>query len=281
MTLSGPEQHFVDAIYRTRYGVAAALLAVLWTAESLAPMFPGRKRKFSHDAANLTLAAINALVSFCFVFLILAVTEYSRTHHLGLLHWIGGPTGFRWPVALAAFDCWQYWWHRINHRVPFLWRFHSVHHADAEMDATSAVRFHTGEIILSFAARLAVLPVLGMTLPQLALYETISLPIILFHHSNVRLPGRIDQGLRWLIVTPWMHVVHHSRYQPDTDSNYSSLLSVWDRVFRSFRLRDKPAEISLGLERWEDWEWRGLIGLLQAPFAKNGRRRDRNIAPKV
>ncbi len=145
-----------------------------------------------------------------------------------------------------------------------------MHHADAEMDVTSAVRFHTVEILFSVTARLLVLPVIGVTLPQLLLYEALSLPVVLFHHSNVRIPYGIDSCLRWLIVTPWMHWVHHSRWQPETDSNYSSFLSVWDRLFGSFRLRNNPEEISQGLDGWEEGDWFQLKGMLTAPFRKRG-----------
>jgi len=113
-----------------------------------------------------------------------------------------------------------------------------------------------------------VVPLLGLTIPQLLVYEAISLPVILFHHSNLRLPARVDRSLRWLIVTPWMHYVHHSRWQPETDSNYTSFLSIWDRIFGSFRLREKPQEISLGLDHWDEREWRTLPGMLAAPFRK-------------
>ena len=128
------------------------------------------------------------------------------------------------------------------------------------------MRFHTGEMAFSFLARLAVLPLIGLTVPQLLVYEIIALPVILFHHSNLRISNRSDRALRWLIVTPWMHYVHHSRWQPETDSNYTSFLSIWDRLFGSFRLREKPAEISLGLDDYKEDEWRRLPGMLAAPF---------------
>jgi sterol desaturase/sphingolipid hydroxylase (fatty acid hydroxylase superfamily) len=262
------DQSFVTLVQQSRYIVAATVLATLWTMESIAPMFVSREHRVSHVAANFGLAAINAGVSYGFAFAILAVTEWVRVHDFGLLNLGSMPAWAHWVVAIVLFDCWQYWWHRINHRVPLFWRFHAVHHADAELDASSGVRFHTGEITFSFLARLVVIPLLGITIPQLLVYETISLPVILFHHSNVRLPGRVDRWLRWLIVTPRMHYVHHSRWQPETDSNYASFLSVWDRLFGSFRLRDKPQEISLGLDQWEEREWRNLSGMLAAPFKK-------------
>jgi sterol desaturase/sphingolipid hydroxylase (fatty acid hydroxylase superfamily) len=262
----------VESLAQSRYLIVAVTLAVLWAIESVAPMFTGRQRRLSHIATNLALAGLNALIGLAFAFAILGVTEWARAQSFGLLNLAPLPGWLHWLGAIVLFDCWQYWWHRFNHRVPLLWRFHAVHHADAEMDASSGVRFHTGEIVLSFLARLAVLPLLGVTLPELLLYETLSLPVILFHHSNLRISEGADRWLRWLIVTPRMHYVHHSRWQPETDSNYTSLLSVWDRLFGSFRLRDKPSEISLGLDGYQEREWRRLPGLLAAPF-----RRSRNV----
>ena len=269
------EDDLFTVIRQSRYAVAAAFLALLWTIESIAPMFERRRRRLSHIAANFGLALINALVSFVAALGILFVTEYSRHREIGLLHLVDIPEWLHWAAAIVLVDCWQYWWHRINHRVGFLWRFHAVHHSDADLDASSGIRFHTVEIILSMIARMAVLPLIGITVPQLLLYEVASLPIILFHHSNVRLPNKFDVLLRWLIVTPWMHWVHHSRWQPETDSNYSSFLSVWDRIFGSFRLRKEPREIELGLDGWKEREWRGLWGMLSTPFRK-GSGRERN-----
>jgi len=262
------EKEWVSLIHQSRYVTAAILLAVLWFMESMVPMFVGRRRRISHNAANFGLAGINAVVSFVFAYGILFVTESARAKGFGLINVIAMPVWQQWITAIVLLDCWQYWWHRINHRVPFFWRFHAVHHADVELDASSGVRFHTIEITLSFLARLMVLPLIGMTTPQILTYESLSLPIILFHHSNLRVPGRVDRCLRWLIVTPWMHYVHHSRWQPETDSNYSSFLSVWDRIFGSFRLRENPQTIDLGLDHWQEHEWRGLIGMLMAPFRK-------------
>jgi sterol desaturase/sphingolipid hydroxylase (fatty acid hydroxylase superfamily) len=197
----------------------------------------------------------------------LAITEWARQQPIGLLNWLNWPGWAKWLLALLLFDLWMYVWHVLNHKAPLLWRFHAVHHADREMDATSAVRFHTGEIVLSSAARLAVLPLLGMSMPQLLLYEAILLPVVLFHHSNIDIPRRLDAALRCVIPTPWMHWVHHSRLQPETDSNYGSVLSVWDRLFGTFRLREDPHQIELGLDDdTEEMQWRTLRGMLVRPF---------------
>lgn len=254
---------------------AAIGLGVLWLLEGSLPMFEGRRARGRHGLSNLVLGVGNAAIaSFVFAAATLLVTEAARERSVGLLHLLDLPPAARIGLAIVLFDLWQYVWHRLNHRVPLLWRFHSVHHSDREMDATTAFRFHTGEIILSSTARLAVLPVLGLTIGEVLIYETILLPIILFHHSNVRVPHSLDRLLRWLIVTPWMHWVHHSDYKPETDSNYSSVFSVWDRLFGSFRIRSDPGEITLGLEDMERREWATLTGMLATPFRRQrGRRR--------
>ena len=106
-----------------------------------------------------------------------------------------------------------------------------------------------------------------MELKHLAVYEFVSLPVILFHHGNIRLPARLDRALRAVLVTPRMHWVHHSDQRRETDSNFSTVLSIWDRLFRTFRLRPNPMEIRFGLKDFEEREWRGVLEVLKIPFA--------------
>ena len=134
------------------------------------------------------------------------------------------------------------------------------------MDVTTALRFHTGELVFSSLLRFAVVPLLGMNLWQLIFYEIILLPIIQFHHSNVNLPESWDRCLRTIIVTPNIHRVHHSRWQPETDSNYSSIFSFWDRVFGSFRRRDDPHTLQYGLYTYDAEEWQTIRGMMKTPF---------------
>jgi sterol desaturase/sphingolipid hydroxylase (fatty acid hydroxylase superfamily) len=257
-TLSQPMSHLA----------AGLVLVGLWTVEALFPLHLGRDRRLTHGLSNLGLALINAVVfQACGAALVFA-TEFAASHHWGLLSALGGPAWWRWVAAVLLIDLWQYLWHRINHQIPWLWRFHSVHHSDAEMDVTSGVRFHTMEIGFSFLARLLVLPLLGVSVPQLLLYEMLALPVILFQHSNLRLSERMDRRLRWFLVTPGMHQVHHSRWQPETDSNFSSLLSVWDRMLGTFRRNPHPETIQLGLDGWKESEWRRLPGMLRTPFRR-------------
>jgi sterol desaturase/sphingolipid hydroxylase (fatty acid hydroxylase superfamily) len=253
--------------------IVGAVLAGLMMLESVVPMFRSSrtiKQRLLHDASNIMLGLLNALlVSFLFVGLVLLVTTWANEHGFGVLNWLELNLFLELLLGLLLFDCWQYWWHRINHVIPFLWRFHAVHHSDAAMDASSAVRFHTIEIIYSSLIRLLILPLIGLTIEQLLIYELILLPVIMFHHSNVAVPAVLDKLLRVFIVTPRIHWVHHSHIQQETDSNYASLLSVWDRLFGSFRLRDDPQNIRLGLgDRFDRTAWDMLKGLLVQPFNK-------------
>jgi len=142
--------------------------------------------------------------------------------------------------------------HNANHRVPFLWRFHRMHHTDMEMDSTSAIRFHTLEIVFSSCLRLAVAPLLGIEFTHLFVYEICLQPVIIFHHSNIAFPEKWDRILRALIVTPNMHRVHHSLETYETNSNYSSVFSVWDRLAGTFRKREDMATLTFGLKEFRE-----------------------------
>ncbi len=266
-------------IVTSRALAATFALAALWALEGAWPMFRGRREHTLHHARNVGLGVFNALVGAGLAaWTLLLVAQLAEQAEFGLLRWVSLPAMVEWVAAFVLFDLWQYAWHRLNHRVPLLWRFHAVHHSDAEMDASTAVRFHTGELVLSMLARMVVVPLLGISIEQVAVYELVLLPLILFHHANIRIPAGVDRALRMVIVTPWMHWVHHSNQQPETDSNYASVFSVWDRLFGSFRLRGNPSEITLGLDGFTEGEWRPLWGLLAIPFlhdfSSNTKRKD-------
>jgi sterol desaturase/sphingolipid hydroxylase (fatty acid hydroxylase superfamily) len=250
-----------------RLSAIAVPLALLWVAEFAWPQTTSRLSRIRHAAVNLVLGGLSALVAgLAFAGLSVALMMESAERGLGLLHQIVSPSWVEWTMGLLLFDLWMYAWHRLNHRIPLLWRFHAVHHSDESLDASSGVRFHPVEILLSGLARLAVLPLLGLEPVHLLTYEAITRPIVFFHHANIRIPEHVDRLLRWLIVTPRMHWVHHSRWQPETDSNFASGLSIWDRAFATFRLRHDPEAIDFGLEGYRGSEARELLGLLGSPF---------------
>lgn len=260
-----------------RWTTGPALLFLLLWWETLAPFLPlfptNWRKRLRHGLRNVALALANsALTAVVFAGAWAMVAAWTEQRSFGLLNWMNCPPLWHAAGAVLALDFWTYWWHRMNHRIPFLWRFHRAHHSDAQMDVTTASRFHTGEILFSNCLRIPLIGLLGIHLWELVLYETALLAVIQFHHANIGLPRRLDQALRSLIVTPAMHKVHHSRWQPETDSNYSSLLSVWDRVFRSFRLRDDPRTIQFGLDEFVDPRHETLSGILRTPLDRDNQR---------
>jgi sterol desaturase/sphingolipid hydroxylase (fatty acid hydroxylase superfamily) len=253
--------------------LAFGLLAVLLLWETAAPflLFPKGRARLAHGAKNMLLGLTNGLVtSLGFAGLWWWVAENSSQHGIGLLHWFSLPSAVEMVAALLLLDAWTYAWHRMSHRVDMLWRFHRVHHSDPHMDVTTASRFHVGEIIVSSVLRLPLIWLLGIRLEQLALYEVLLIAWVQFQHANISLGARADRVLSWFLVTPIMHKIHHSRWQPETDSNYSSLLSVWDRIFRSFRTTPDPAKLRLGLDEFADEQSQTMLGILSTPLNREG-----------
>jgi sterol desaturase/sphingolipid hydroxylase (fatty acid hydroxylase superfamily) len=247
--------------------VAACVLILLFALEGWLPAAADRHRRLHHAARNLALGLLNAAaLAVLAAPFITQVAAWVEERRFGLLNLLSLPPVIGVVAAILLFDAWMYLWHRANHQFGFLWRFHRVHHSDTEMDATTAVRFHTGEILISSALRLAVIPLLGITIYQLLVYEMILLPVILFHHNNVRFPESLDRWLQTIIVTPAIHRVHHSRLRMETDSNYSSIFSFWDRMAGTFRLRRDGQPVNFGLDEFDGEEWQRLSGLIVMPF---------------
>lgn len=255
------------SVCHVKVAVAIALLVVLWSWESWFPFFREKTGRLPRAAHNLALAVGNTVVlAVLFGTATVLVTDWTTEHAIGLLHALE----LAWPVqlalALVLLDGWMYFWHRANHAVPLLWRFHRVHHADTHMDVTTATRFHLGEHAGSAVLRLGLVPLVGLEFWHLAIYDVLVIAVTMFHHANITLGGW-DRPLRWLFVTPFMHKVHHSRWQPETDSNYATVLSIWDRLAGTFRMRHNPLAIEFGLDEFTAPRWQTLGGMLQMPFA--------------
>lgn len=254
--------------------VLVVLLAVLWSWESVRPFLQqfGRGRdRLQHAGRNLAITIFNAAVlALAFSAALLAVTQWTAARELGLLSLAPLPPWAHWGAALLLLDGWLYVWHRANHVVPFLWRFHRMHHTDQRMDVTTATRFHLGEHVLSSLLRLGLIPLLGVTLWQIMVYDVLVIANTLIHHANISL-GRWDPLLRLVLVTPDMHKVHHSRERPETDSNYSTILSIWDRLAGSFCQRADCSTIRFGLDEFDAPQWQTVGGMLSTPLAMHSR----------
>jgi sterol desaturase/sphingolipid hydroxylase (fatty acid hydroxylase superfamily) len=249
--------------------LAVFILLLFWMWESVAPCF-NRRARVKHAARNLSVALLNgAVLALVFAGLTVLVAEYTLQHRLGLLHWFGLSGAGLYLAAFVVLDVWMYWWHRLNHLVPFLWRFHRMHHSDPEMDVTTATRFHIGEITISSLIKLVLILLFSIPIEVLLVFDVVQLPIISFHHANIRLPRLLDDVMAWFIVTPFMHKVHHSRFKSETDSNFSSLFSLWDRLFGSFVRKERCEEIRFGLDGYDVEERQTVKGMIITPFLRS------------
>lgn len=213
---------------------------------------------------NLGLFSINLAVS---PLIVVPVTAWAETFDLGLRPaWWSG-----WPglvLDLVLLDFWIYWWHRANHEIPFLWRFHSVHHLDQMLDTTTGLRFHFGEVVLSALVRAVVIIVLDVPLASVLLFEALVLIAAIFHHSDASLPPKLEAALSRVIITPSIHWVHHHAVRADTDSNYGTIFSFWDPLFRSRSRTRRWTTMPIGVEGLSD---RPLLRLITAPFRRAAR----------
>lgn len=217
---------------------------------------------FARWGRNLGLFALTSAVS---SLVVLPVTVWAALHAPWSRAELTALPAWAWlPLDIVLLDLWIYWWHRANHEWPFLWRFHEVHHRDRHLDATTALRFHFGEVALSACARAIVIVALAIPLTSVVLFEILVLVASVFHHANWRIPPALERALARIVITPSRHWVHHHCVRADTDSTYGTILSVWDRWFRTVTPTQRQPLMPLGVEGREELP---MIALIAAPTA--------------
>ena len=257
--------------------VVAAAALLLLVVEHTVPLRAQRCPWLRELAVNLALSALAFGVSAVLVRpAVLRTMGWSQRQDLGLVHLVEMPAWARGLVVFALLDLTFYYWHRLNHEWPALWRFHLVHHCDPDLGVSTSFRFHFAEVALSTIFRVVQVSVIGAALPVYVVYEVAFQLNTLFHHSNVRLPIRLERVLNRVLVTPRMHGIHHSQVREETTSNYSVVLSWWDRLHRTLRLNVPQARIVIGVPGYSAPEDNELPRLLSMPFRKQ---RDSWIGP--
>jgi sterol desaturase/sphingolipid hydroxylase (fatty acid hydroxylase superfamily) len=196
----------------------------------------------------------------------LAVALWAEQRSFGLLHWVPLPPWLAGALGILAMDWAYYWWHYANHLVPFFWRFHNVHHTDLDLDVSTAARFHFGEIVLSVPFRVIVVALFGIPFFALLVFEIIFECATLFHHSNWRLPLGLERIMHHVVVTPRMHGIHHSIVQRETNSNWGTIFSWWDKLHRTLRRDLRQDELTIGVAAYRDEHELTLARLWALPF---------------
>ncbi|MBA2334639.1 MAG: sterol desaturase family protein [Blastocatellia bacterium] len=235
------------------FPIAVATFGVLVLLERKRPLRRETEPVARRTGRNLFVAG-TAAVAMALIEIPIAKRAASMVErkNVGLLKLFKLPEWLEISLAVILLDYTLYLWHVLTHRVPFLWRFHVVHHVDLDLDASTALRFHFGELIASVGWRAIQIAVIGVTPKSLQIWQALLIPSILFHHSNVELPERLEKFLSKFIVTPRLHGIHHSVFRAETDSNWSSGLSVWDRLHGTFREVTEHADVKIGVPAHQD-----------------------------
>jgi sterol desaturase/sphingolipid hydroxylase (fatty acid hydroxylase superfamily) len=232
------------------FGIAVGALAVC---ERLRPLRPRKDPAPARVGRNLTIGLLAAATTAATERpLIAPVQRLAARHGLGLLRQLPLPRALRMVVGFLLLDYTLYVWHWLNHRAPALWRFHAVHHIDLDLDSTTGLRFHFGELALAAGFRAAQVLLLGVDAATLRLWQQCLVLSVVFHHSNLELPPDLERLAQAVIVTPRMHGIHHSTRGDEMNTNFTSLLSWWDRLHCSLRLGVPQPAITIGVAGFLD-----------------------------
>lgn len=244
-------------------GALSLFLFIEW----LAPFrVPGRS-KLRHAATNLTIAGSNAVVvNLVFGGMLIVLSHRAESESWGLLHYFGFGHAFNIAASVVLLDLIFYGFHWANHVLPFLWRLHRAHHSDLDLDVTTALRFHLGEVLMSTLLKAAAIILLGIPALGLIAFETLLATAAEFQHSNLLLPENVDRLLRRLIITPHMHWIHHSQLPRHHNSNFGTIFSEWDRLFRTEFMRIRKEGVCVGLARYSSPDQVGFGSFYAMPF---------------
>jgi sterol desaturase/sphingolipid hydroxylase (fatty acid hydroxylase superfamily) len=250
----------------------AILIFIFITAlffEAQRPMRRATQPKSKRVLVNLGIAATAALLlRFSFYPLVIAVAVKVEDQQFGLLHWLKAPASITIALSVVLLDWTLYYWHWMLHKIPILWRFHNVHHVDLDLDTSTALRFHFGELAISAFYRSAQIFIFGISPFNLAVFELLITTFAQFHHSNIRLPIALERALSKITITPKMHGIHHSTIRSETDSNFGTIFSVWDYLHHSFKIDVPQSRIKIGVPAYQDPSELGIIGTLILPFKR-------------
>lgn len=257
-----------------RLGVFLGLFCLLAVLETLLPRRPRRQSQARRWATNWAIIALDfvtlRLLALALPLLAVGAAVDAQEQGWGLFNALSLPVWLEVALTILILDFIIWAQHLITHKVPVLWRLHRVHHADVDMDVTTAIRFHPLEIALSMLLKIGVVYLLGPAALAVVLFEVLLNGTAMFNHANIRLPLWLDRIVRMILVTPDMHRVHHSVARDQHDSNYGFALSIWDRLFGTYidQPREGHDDMQVGLQ-WQDERPSRLGWSLRLPFARH------------
>ena len=212
-------------------------------------IYPQRKEinNCKNERFNLGIGLINVVLTMAPAFALVEWIHLIEVKKIGLLNYFHVPVWMIILITILLLDAWMYAWHVLNHKLPFLWRFHKFHHKDKMMNTTTALRFHIVELLFSYPGKALVIFFLGISYWHLIIYELLFFASVVIHHSNIFITERIDNIYRIFFASPLMHRIHHSVKWNETNSNFGGLFSFWDALFGT-RVKKVNGQIIFGIE---------------------------------
>lgn len=242
---------------------------------------PRRKQKVSKKIRwvnNISLIVINSIIiRLLFPAAAVGIALWCSQNHLGLLNALDIPQWLKIIIAFLVLDLAIYLQHVLFHYLPIFWKVHKVHHADLDFDVTTGLRFHPIEIILSMLIKFMVIIFIGASIESVIIFEIVLNATSMFNHSNIKLPLMIDKYLRYFIITPDMHRIHHSVIPKETNSNFGFNLSLWDRILATYRANaiNNQTTMDIGLSEYRNIsQTQNLLGMIKMPFEDNQNRQN-------
>ena len=244
-------------------------LIFFYSLEYIRPLLDMQYKKLKHAGINIFFTVTTVLVNFSLAFLIIKTADWVTYHKFGILYLMNLPMIFTLIIGLMLMDLiGAYLIHLIQHKLKWMWKFHLVHHADQQIDTTTANRHHPGESIFRLVFTILAVFVIGAPIWMVFMYQSLSVILSQFNHANISLPEWLDKTISYIIVSPNMHKVHHHYVQPYTDSNYGNIFSIWDRIFGTFKTLE-PGKLVYGIDtHMLPKENSNILNLLAIPFQK-------------
>lgn len=265
LALSGAFRHEAA----TRLVLFAIVFAGMAVAEAVLPRRTRAFSRWSRWPSNLAISALNNIVLEILIPLsVISVAIFASHRRLGLLNLLALPHVIALVVAVLLLDLAIYAQHVMFHWIPALWRLHRMHHADLDFDATTGVRFHPGEIVISMLIKMGVVLAIGASAGAVLTFEVLLNATSMFNHGNLAVPDALDRALRWIFVTPDMHRVHHSIVRDETNSNFGFNVPWWDWMMRTYRAQPAAGHIAMtiGLDDFRSREELNLLAMLTQPL---------------
>ena len=254
-----------------RFSFLIGGMLIFWIIEGAIPFLPMqyKKNKTTHAAVNIGFTLINLIIHTFLAYIIILLSDWCKATNFGIIYWVNAGTITTIVISILALDFFGGWLvHITEHKIPFLWHFHVIHHADNNVDVTSGLRHHPGESMVRGLFFFMGILVSGAPMYAVMMFQTLIILATAFTHANINLSKKLDGFLSYFLVSPAMHKVHHHYKQPFTDSNYGAIFSIWDRLLGTFMKLDKK-DIIYGLDRYYPNEKdENMKELMLYPFKK-------------